>query len=132
MKGLYDRDFTVLAPEEEQEKERIDAEENAARKTQFGRKNMFHYYPEAVRRYYASLFPNNFMDFMLLRDEKVLNAQCDGFEALLRDRSISELDIKRYIQNNKYYTSLHLFSATIPLVITKLFCLRSFRWEHSM
>ena len=68
MKGLYDRDFTVLAPEEEQEKERIDAEENAARKTQFGRKNMFHYYPEAVRRYYASLFPNNFMDFMLLRD----------------------------------------------------------------
>lgn len=40
---------------------------------------------------------------MLLRDEKVLNAQCDGFEALLRDRSISELDIKRYIQNNKYY-----------------------------
>lgn len=43
------------------------------------------------------------MDFMLLRDEKVLNAQCDGFEALLRDRSISELDIKRYIQNNKYY-----------------------------
>lgn len=81
MKGLYDRDFTVLAPEEEQEKERIDAEENAARKTQFGRKNMFHYYPEAVRRYYASLFPNNFMDFMLLRDEKVLNAQCDGFEA---------------------------------------------------
>ena len=106
MKGLYDRDFTVLAPEEEQEKERIDAEENAARKTQFGRKNMFHYYPEAVRRYYASLFPNNFMDFMLLRDEKVLNAQCDGFEALLRDRSISELDIKRYIQNNKYYLSL--------------------------
>ena len=122
MKGLYDRDFTVLAPEEEQEKERIDAEENAARKTQFGRKNMFHYYPEAVRRYYASLFPNNFMDFMLLRDEKVLNAQCDGFEALLRGtfKTINTI------------TSLHLFSATIPLVITKLFCLRSFRWEHSM
>ena len=34
MKGLYDRDFTVLAPEEEQEKERIDAEENAARMSQ--------------------------------------------------------------------------------------------------
>lgn len=103
MKGLYDQDFTVLTPEEEQEKERIDAEGNAARKTRFGQKNMFHYYPEAVRRYYASLFPNNFMDFMLLRDEKVLNAQCDGFEALLNDKSISELDIKRYIQNNKYY-----------------------------
>lgn len=41
MKGLYDRDFTILAPEEEQEKERIDAEGNAARKTQFGRKNSF-------------------------------------------------------------------------------------------
>ena len=119
MKGLYDQDFTVLTPEEEQEKERIDAEGNAARKTRFGQKNMFHYYPEAVRRYYASLFPNNFMDFMLLRDEKVLNAQCDGFEALLNDKSISELDIKRYIQNNKYY---HLPASIF----------RSFRWEHSM
>lgn len=36
MKGLYDQDFTVLTPEEEQEKERIDAEGNAARKTRFG------------------------------------------------------------------------------------------------
>lgn len=102
MKGLYDRDFTVLAPEEEQEKERIDAEENAARKLSLAGK-----YVSLLSGSCPALlrqpFPNNFMDFMLLRDEKVLNAQCDGFEALLRDRSISELDIKRYIQNNKYY-----------------------------
>lgn len=41
MKGLYDRDFTVLAPEEEQEKERIDAEENAARKLSLAGKICF-------------------------------------------------------------------------------------------
>lgn len=103
MNGLYDRDFTVLTPEEEHAKEQIDSEENPAKKTRFGRKNPFHYYPEAVRRHYASLFPNNFMDFMLLRNKEALNVQCDGFETLLSDKSISELDIKRYIQNNGYY-----------------------------
>lgn len=50
-----------------------------------------------------SLFPNNYMDILLLRDSTELEKQCNGFEVLLNDKNITELDIKRYIQSNGYY-----------------------------
>ena len=102
MVGLFDRDYTVLTDEETREKNRIDNEAACASGAKFGRKNIFHLYPKAVR-HNMSLFPNHYMDIQLLKDESELLRQCDGFEDLLSDSHITELDIKRYIQNNGFY-----------------------------
>lgn len=92
----------MLFQSEIEEKERIDAEGARVSGARFGRRNFLHKYPAAIR-YNDSLFPNNYMDFMLLREIDVLNKQCDEFEKLLDDRSITELHVKRFIQNNRYY-----------------------------
>lgn len=102
MTGLFDRDYSSLKSEELQEKERIDAEGARVAKAKFGRKNFFHLYPKAVR-HHMSLFPNNYMDVALLKDVDALEVQCSQFEELLADTTITELDIKRFIQGNKYY-----------------------------
>lgn len=102
MVGLFDRDYTKLTAEEVQEKEKIDADCGHVVGAKFGRRNLFHKYPKAVR-HNMSLFPNNYMDIQMLKDSSELEKQCDGFETLLNDTTITELDIKRYIQNNKYY-----------------------------
>lgn len=103
MKGLYKRNYLELTPSEIEEKKRIDAEESHLRAAKFGRKNHLFLYPKAVRHYYASLFPNNYIDFMDLRNEKELVEQCDNFEKLLDNKETKELDIKHYIQDNEYY-----------------------------
>ena len=66
MAGLFDRDYTRLTDEEVHEKEKIDAEGGHVVGAKFGRKNFFHKYPKAVR-HHMSLFPNNYMDIMLLK-----------------------------------------------------------------
>ena len=43
------------------------------------------------------------MDFVELGQRDLLSAHCDEFEQLLGDEKITELDIKRFIQNNRYY-----------------------------
>ena len=101
MSGLFKRDYTELTKEEIQEKERVDSEGYRVSKAKFGRKNFYHLYPKAVR-HNMSLFPNNYMDTNDLKNTKELEKQCDGFEDLLNGK-ITELDIKRYIQNNEYY-----------------------------
>ena len=50
-----------------------------------------------------STFPNNYMDTNELDMVKKLTEQCDAFEEFVNDKSINELDVKRFIQNNKYY-----------------------------
>lgn len=102
MAGLFNRDYTKLTAEEIQEKDRIDAEGGHVVGAKFGRRNFFHKYPKAVR-HNMSLFPNNYMDVLLLKDIVELEKQCNGFETLLNDTSITELNIKRYIQNNGFY-----------------------------
>lgn len=102
MVGLFDRDYKKLTAEEMQEKEKIDAEGGHVIGAKLGRRNFFHKYSKAVR-HNMSLFPNNYMDIMLLKDSAELTKQCDGFEELLNDKNITELNIKRYIQNNGYY-----------------------------
>lgn len=102
MVGLFERDFTQLTAEELQEKEKIETENGKAFGGKYGKENCMHKYPKAVR-HSLSLFPNNYMDIQLLKEKAELENQCDGFENLLNDTSITELDIKRYIQNNRYY-----------------------------
>lgn len=102
MIGLFDRDYSKLTEDEICQKKEIDAESRRSTVGKYGCINMFYRYPKAVR-HNCSLFPNNYMDILLLRDVTELNKQCDGFEELLNDKSVTELDIKRYIQKNGYY-----------------------------
>lgn len=102
MLGLYERDFTELTAEEISEKKKIDAEGSHVSGAKFGRKNFLFKYPEAVRRY-MSLFPNNTMDIAQLKNIEVLQRQCDEFEEVLNNKEITELHIKRFIQDKKYY-----------------------------
>ena len=82
MLGLYERDYTELTQDEIKEKEKIDSEGGHVTGAKFGRRNFFYKYPKAVR-HNMSLFPNNYMDIQLLKDEPELVKQCDGFESLL-------------------------------------------------
>lgn len=102
MAGLFNRDYSVLTTKEEEERNRIDSEDGNVAGALLGRRNLFHKYPKAVR-HSMSLFPNNYMDIVDLKNTEALKQQCDGFLTLLNNRSTTELDIKRYIQNNGYY-----------------------------
>lgn len=62
----------------------------------FGHAGVYHTCPKPQ-------FPNNYMDVLLLQDADELEKQCDGFEKLLNDTTITELNIKRYIQDNEFY-----------------------------
>ena len=102
MAGLYSRDFSVLTSEEINERNRIDAEGGNVVGAPFGRRNFFHKYPKAIR-HNMSLFPNNYMDIVELKNAEALTSQCDGLVALLDNKNTTELSIKRYIQDNCYY-----------------------------
>lgn len=99
MPGLYNRDYSQLTEEEQVRQNEID-QASFITGSPF-RRNCYHEYPKAIR-HYLSLFPNNFMDIVDLQDSGELNQQCDSFETLLNG-SITELDIKRFIQSNHYY-----------------------------
>lgn len=99
MKGLYDRDYSVLTEEEIQEKKRLD-QESIIPGTVFST-NCYYDYPKAVR-HNLSFFPNHLMDVVDLSNTKELHEQCNEFEKLLNTQ-ITELNIKRFIQDNKYY-----------------------------
>jgi len=100
MAVLYRRDYTILTKDEIDEKEQLEREKIDPN-SKFS-VNLYYDYSKAVR-HNESLFPNNFIDNADLqqnRDE--LFSQCDGFKELLNGK-ITELGIKRYIQNNEYY-----------------------------
>lgn len=103
MRGLFKRDYSILTDDELEEKKKIDAEGIRVTGARFGRKNFVHKYSRAIR-HYVSLFPNNYMDNFLLKDEIYLETICDEFEMKLNsNESLNELDIKRFIQDNEYY-----------------------------
>ena len=102
MVGLFKRDYLQLTQEEENERKRIDSEGRNVSGAPFGRKNMFHKYPKAVR-HNMTLFPNNYLDTLELKEVDKLEEQCNGFEEVLENKNTTELDIKRYIQNNGFY-----------------------------
>lgn len=101
MLGLFERDYTQIYESERKYKEELDIKYNSTPR-KYGRRTPFREYPKAIR-HNMSLFPNNYMDINLLKEEETLKNQCDEFESLLNQNSIKELDIKHFIQENKYY-----------------------------
>ena len=100
MAVLYSRDYSNLTKEEIEEKAQLERE-NIDPNSKFS-VNLYYDYSKAVR-HNMSLFPNNFMDNADLQQNcDELISQCNGLEELLNGK-ITELDIKRYIQNNEYY-----------------------------
>ena len=101
MIGLFDRDYRELTKEKIEEKNKIDTAMNPS-KGKFGKIKCFRSYPQAIR-YNQSLFPNNYMDINLLQNRQELEKQADGLVRLLDNHETTELNVKRYIQDNKYY-----------------------------
>lgn len=101
MQGLYERDYFILTKEEDAEYQKILQEEVIPGKP--FHKSLYHLYPLAVR-HNLSLFPNNFIDRIWAKNNKeILMKQYDEFEKIIEDKNTSELDVKRFIQDNRYY-----------------------------
>ena len=109
MNGLYNRDYSILFSDELSKKKQID---DTCKVGSIIQENPFLLYPKAVR-HNLSLFPNNYLDIVDLKNKSKMNEQCNGFKKLLDNPSINELDIKHYIQDNGFYS--------IPASIFSLF-----------
>lgn len=99
MSGLYNRDYSIILSDELSEKKRID---DMCKVGKIFQKNPFLLYPKAVR-HNLSLFPNNYLDIVDLKNESEMDKQCNEFKKILDNPSINELGIKHYIQDNGFY-----------------------------
>lgn len=103
MNGLYSKDYFRITEEEKNEEKRLKQENTQI--TSGGFEIVWNYYfdkPKAIR-HYESLFPNNYLDIADLRECDKLEKQCDEFEKLINHEEITELSIKSFIQDNRYY-----------------------------
>jgi hypothetical protein len=99
---LSDRDFYQLTKAEKRDWKSVKQKETIRIGESNFRKSCYHEYPETVR-HYLSLFPNNHLDFMLLKGEQKLQKQIQTFARLLDSGSNGEREILNHIQNNKTY-----------------------------
>ena len=99
MSGLYDRDYSTLLPSEIEERDKLNKK---YRSFKVGLCVPFLEYPKAVR-HNLSLFPNNYLDIVDLKNESEMDKQCNEFKKILDNPSINELGIKHYIQDNGFY-----------------------------
>lgn len=99
---LSDRDFNHLTEKEIRDWESIKQKEIVRIGNSDFRKSCYHEYPEAVR-HYLSLFPNNHLDVLLLKEEQRLRKQIREFSRLLNSSSSGEREILNHIQKTKAY-----------------------------
>ncbi len=99
---LSDRDFNQLTADEERDWKSFKQNELVRIGKSNFHKSLYHEYPEAVR-HFLSLFPNNHLDFMILKEEQQLRNHIQAFTTLLNSPSIGERDILNHIQNTKTY-----------------------------
>ncbi|MBW9158643.1 Shedu anti-phage system protein SduA domain-containing protein [Clostridium tagluense] len=104
---LYDRDYTVLTVEENEDWSNLDVKatldvDGLPLMPKGVRRNNYRDLPKAVR-HYKSLFPNNYLDICDLKQEDVLHSMIDKFEQLLDDGTTGEREILNYIRDKKAY-----------------------------
>ncbi|WP_335918052.1 Shedu anti-phage system protein SduA domain-containing protein [Shewanella algae] len=91
------RDYRILTPVEKEEWEQLKSKELVnTNSTVEIRKSLFHDYPQAVR-HHLSLFPNQYLDTMELKDTQKFNLCLKEFTELLNKPNIRERDILNYI-----------------------------------
>lgn len=106
---LYARNFlNGLTADEEKEYERILNDETKGTGS-FGRKNLYHQYPEAVR-HFKTLFPNQHLDIVDVKANPNLNVINDNFIKLISDRTITERAILNYINKTPAF---HIIAAIL-------------------
>lgn len=99
MSGIYQRDYSTLLPSEIEERDRLKQKYHSMK---FGLCVPFLKYPKAVR-HNMSLFPNNYLDIGDLQEKEKLLEVCEEYQRFLSNRSLNELDFKRFIQDNHYF-----------------------------
>lgn len=99
---LSDRDFNQLMKSERRIWESLKRRESLS-EDEFGLyTSLYHDYPQAVR-HFLSLFPNNHLDPVILKDEQELDKQIKDFINLLNCSSNGEREILNYIQKTRAY-----------------------------
>ena len=94
---LYERDYSKLIGEEYADWQSLREQEVVGKPGEFEiRRSLFHKYPKAAR-HYISLFPNQYLDIVELKDEPRLNQLLVEFRALLDAAGASERKILNFI-----------------------------------
>ncbi len=102
---LYKRDYKTLTNEEYadwqslREQEVVRQLDNSSVEI---RRSLFCKYPKAAR-HFTSLFPNNYLDIIELKDEVRLNKLVDKFLSLLNDSNVSERRLLNFINQESAY-----------------------------
>ncbi len=100
---LFEQDYTVLTAEDQAELQRLQREEDVGKLGSLPiTVSRFRDYPKAAR-HYTSLFPNNYLDIVELKDEQRLTEQLNAFEGLLDRRGVTERLILNFINRQRAY-----------------------------
>lgn len=100
---LFERDFSVLTEAEQWEWKIVQGEEVVDNnRFDFVRKNLYSKYPKAAR-HYMSLFPNNFLDPIDLKNENHLNELTEDYLKVLEQTNTNERSILNFISKNEAY-----------------------------
>ncbi|NRG47657.1 DUF4263 domain-containing protein [Bacillus sp. CRN 9] len=100
---VYQRDYRTLMEDEQQEWDRLKKEEIIKSVGNLEiKRSLFHKYPKAAR-HFRSLFPNNYLDPIELKDEAKINNMLSNFLKVIEDQKSNELSILNFINNNEAY-----------------------------
>jgi hypothetical protein len=101
---LYDRDFNDISEDEKKEWEAIKEKEKViidGKSSELIKNNLYSHYPKAVR-HFLSLFPNNHLDAIELKNEAgILEAKLKEFIKVIDNINCSERDILNWVKNEK-------------------------------
>ena len=98
---LYKRDYLKgLNDKEKIEYKQILQQETEGRT--FGHKNLFYKYPSAARNW-MSLFPNNYLDIIDLKNRDKLSVKNTEFKNLIETDTTRERDVLNFINQNENY-----------------------------
>lgn len=108
---LYDRDYLLgLTDEERKQYKEVTGREFGTKKISgFGSVNNPSSYPKAARMC-KSLFPNNYLDFVELKDEQRLSEANAEFLTFIDNKECNERKILNFIRDKKYY---HIIGSVI-------------------
>nr|BAJ06894.1 putative uncharacterized protein [uncultured bacterium] len=100
---LYDRDYSSLTPDEQSEWRSVKAKETVSKVGDLAiTVNLFRDYPKAAR-HFTSLFPNNYLDIVELKDENRLHKYVKRFQQVLESPQVNERKILNFINKNQAY-----------------------------
>ncbi len=102
MTYLYERDYLTLTPDEKAELESLKQKENCKKIGCVFIQSSFLDCSKAVR-YYRSLFPNNYLDIMELRDTERLKGLVKGLGQIIDSEETKERDIINYLKQKEAY-----------------------------